>query len=67
MRVPGVESKGHGTRVQSREGIKHPHNSPYANPRNELLCDNHASQSGQQLLADTIVSVCMAANAGGGK
>jgi lysophospholipase L1-like esterase len=36
-----------------------------ANPQDELLCDDHASQSGQQLLADTIASAYMAASAGG--
>jgi len=36
-----------------------------ANAQDELLCDVHASQSGQQLLADTIASTYRAAATGG--
>lgn len=36
-----------------------------ASPQNQLLCDDHASQSGQQLLADTIEAAYRAAVAGG--
>jgi len=37
-----------------------------ASPQNQWLCDVHPSQSGQQLLSDTIEATYMAASKGGG-